>query len=249
MILACYRQPGPADLYLNGRPIPQVADPMTHRLMRLPTEQSTASPAPPLPEVSPTVPADASEAEALFIRTLHDLADSSMSNDWYRLLRTSGPLRLLLLDGLLHRANERVKHRPMFMTNDFRTPPPLETSAHWRRLSPEGLATAVRLELTLDEFLNAPVLTVEGTVATVKDVIRAAANASGGVHFGPPRGSAETVVLDFDRGAVVAQARPSGLALRTICRVVVQALYPIVATLQGDRTAVSSDASEETPSK
>ncbi len=223
-------------LFLNAKEIPVCANPFDARAMLVSTGVSTATRLPKLPPIIPTVPMHANEAERLFVRTVHELEKLSASTDWYTLLRASGPLRLLLLDKLLYKANVRVRHKPIiFTTNDFRheLPSSLPTPrSHWQNLSPEIAPTAKLLCLSLDEYLGAPILKLENGTATVKNVIKACANASGGVHFSAPRGQEETAIIQYDCGQAMVGLAPSSLALRSICQVTVRALHPVIVKIQ-----------------
>jgi hypothetical protein len=222
-------------LYLDAREIPIRTDPSNERVVLISTRNPMAASLPTLQGINPEVSTGANEAETLFVRTVHELEEAAKSVDWYQLLRASGLLRLLLLDNLLHKANARVHHRPIFTTNDFTKELPStlpKPQSHWQNLSPEIVPSVNFLRLSLDEFLEAPILHfVEGT-ATVKDVIKACANASGGVHFGSPRGIEETAVIQFDCGQATIGLAPSRLALRSISQITVRALHPIVAKIQ-----------------
>lgn len=47
--------------------------------------------------------------EESFLNTLNDLREKADSNDRYQLIKASGLLRLLLLDPLIHEANQKHK--------------------------------------------------------------------------------------------------------------------------------------------
>jgi hypothetical protein len=58
----------------------------------------------------------------------------------------------------------------------------------------------------------------------VKDLIKACANAKGGVHLGKARIEAEQFVLDWDQAMTFIGKEPSSMAIQGICRVVLAGL-------------------------
>ena len=171
------------------------------------------------------------DAEALFLGTVIDLDRTVLERDWYGLLRASGSLRQLLLDGLLHRANKRHGVPFVFRTNEFTSVPGGDPVAHWTNLDPSEWATAVLESLDLDGFLAAKCLVFQGGVATVKDIIRACANAKGGVHFNGPKPGAETIVVSFDEICTILGLPASLVALTGICRITLHGVIPLVARI------------------
>lgn len=186
---------------------------------------------PPIP--SQRVPEEASDAEALFIRTVGDLSCASRSQDWYTLLKSSASLRLLLLDGLLHKANERHNIRVQFRVEAPGQPPPLEFDRLWHAISPQGLSPQNVAYVRLDQFLKLRVFESTTETITVKDVIRAAANADGGVHFDAPRQPQEELMLALDSGSMRMGHSASRYFLQKICSVVVESTMPLLAKIQG----------------
>jgi len=126
------------------------------------------------------------EAQELFLSTVIDLDQRLVAGDRYSLVRASGLLRQLLLDEmpLVHVVNREYRVALAFRTLDFSQPPPVEPEAHWRVLDPEPFPGAQTQTCSLKQFLAAPCLTWRGSCASVTDLIRACANAKGGVHLG-----------------------------------------------------------------
>lgn len=166
------------------------------------------------------------DEENFFLSTLQDIDLKIAAGDRYSLIRASGLLRQLLLDGLLHRVNRSHKLSIKFCTiNFYKYPPPdMKVSAHWRSLDPSYFPGADTIECSLDRFLEAPCLVFQDHQATVKDLIRACANAKGGVHLGKARMSAEQVVLDWDQAITLIGEEPSLMAIKGICRIVLAGL-------------------------
>lgn len=185
--------------------------------------------------LSPEVPEHVSDAEALFIRTVCELSTAAVSHDWYVLLKTSAPLRLLLLDGLLHKANQRYGVKLQFRVSQDNEPPPIEVNRHWSSIAPHGRPQENTALMGLDDFLKLKVFRSPSGELTVRDVIRAVANADGGVHFGNPRTTEEKLLLEMDRESMRMGQTVSRQFLKEICYVCVETFAPLVKSLQTDR--------------
>jgi len=179
------------------------------------------------------IPPDATDAEALYIRTIGDLARTATSNDWHVLLRSSADLRLLLLDGLLHKANERHRMRINFRVAETGDPPPLDFDKLWNNIAPHDLPEELLTTVNLDQLLKLKIFFSKNGTITVRDVIRAAANADGGVHFGNPASAEEELVLMLDKEAMRFGQAASRHILRDICKVVVAGSIPLIERIQG----------------
>ncbi len=220
---------------VNGEVVPLEDEPLKARVHTLPTHGVPQLQPPSPSAVLPNSPVGASDVETLFIRAVHDISVAGDSDDWYTVLRTSGTLRLLLLDGMMHKANAKLRKEIVFETKDFSTKLPTDMPAPeivWQCLSPEGCLPVVALRVSLDKFLSTPVLKTSDVTASVRDVINACANALGAVHFGDPRGVKEEAVVEFDKVQVLFGSKPSLRSLQDICRVTVRALYPLVLAIQ-----------------
>ncbi len=185
---------------------------------------------------SHSIPADASEDERFFLNTLRDIEQKLVAYDRYALIRASGLIRQLLLEGLVHRANRTHRVPLTFTTIDFTTGPPGAPKEHWLDLDPDPFPGAATVTCSLDQFLAAPCLTWGGVSATVRDVISVCANAKGGVHLGIARTEREQSLLDWDQILVVTGEEPSLAALVGICRVTLVGLNNLVAALTGAST-------------
>lgn len=188
--------------------------------------------------VFPTLSANAArgKAEVLFLATVADLDDKIMQGNWYDALRASASLRQLLLDGLLHSANQRHRVSFIFRTNTVMEDFPVAGIAYrWINLDPSTLSTAKTNCLTLNQFLSTRCLFYKGGVATVKDIIKACANAKGGVHFGPPKPGAESHVLSLDEVCTVCGLPASLVALVGLCRITLNGVAPLVARINAQK--------------
>ena len=87
---------------------------------------------------------------------------------------------------------------------------------------------AKTIRISLEELLKAPCFKVEDLTATVRDLIRACANAKGGTHLGKARTSEENLVLDWDLTFRLIGEEPSLRAVASVCRLVLIGLEPLV---------------------
>ncbi len=220
---------------INGEMVPLQDDPLKARALILPTHGVLEFRPSSLETVLPSSPVGASDVETLFIRAVHDISVAGDSDDWYTVLRTSGTLRLLLLDGMMHKANARLREEIFFETSDFSAKLPTEAPAPeivWCCVSRDGGGPVAAIRVSLDKFLSTPVLKTSEVTASVRDVINACANALGAVHFGGPRGAKEEAVVEFDKVHVLFGSKPSLRSLQDICQVTVRALHPLVLAIQ-----------------
>jgi hypothetical protein len=171
-----------------------------------------------------------SEAESLFLATLLDIDQKLEEASRYSLIRAAGLLRQLLLDSpsLVDAANRGHREKFEFEVIDFQEPPPVPHEAHWQNLDPSHFPGAKTVKLNQQRLLQAPVLEMRGATATVRDLIRACANAKGGVHLGKARTSGEDTIINWDRAVALAGEEPSLRAVAGLCRVVIRGLVPLV---------------------
>jgi hypothetical protein len=178
--------------------------------------------------------AGVSEAEQLFVSTVIDIDRKAVAGDHYSLIRASGLLRQLLLDDtpLVQTVNRIHRLRLQFRTIDFTLPPPIEPEAHWMVLDPSPFPGARTIACTCLQFLAAPCLKWKHKVARVKDLIRACANAKGGVHLGKAKTADEQLVLDWDEVVTVLGEQPSLRAIAGVCRVALRGLGTLVDAIE-----------------
>jgi hypothetical protein len=172
------------------------------------------------------------ERERLFLDTIADLEAKASLADRYALIKASGLLRLLLIDGsaLVHQVSRAHRVPLRFETVDYTLKPPFPESIlfHWISLDASGSPDAKRRTSTLGEFLGVECLASEGRYFTVRNVILAAALLKGGVHAGKPRTDDERAPLDLDQVLNVGGFDASVATLRGIIAVTLVALRPIV---------------------
>jgi len=221
---------GNASMRVNGQPLVPGNSSQTPVLAIETKGELQSSPS----RIFPTLDLHAArnEAEALFLGTVVDLDKKIIERDWYAALRAAGSLRQLLLDGLLDRANAVHRVSFIFRTNEFASEPPgPQYEARWINLDPAHISTVTIESLRLGDFLAARCLVFKGNLATVKDIIKACANVKGGVHLGPPKPGAETVVVSFDEICTICGLPASLNALMGLCRITLNAVMPLVVKI------------------
>lgn len=222
-----------ARFYLNGRPVQEDPDGTPFTLVlpgALPVPQGRM-----YAHIDPSRIID--DAERIFLQTVVDIDELATKGDEYSLITASGRVRLLVSDEqpLCHRVNRKYRRQLRFGVMEW---PSLDPAAfgEMRPLDPALVAQfpgAVVKNLPLDKLLSRPVLSFNGVTATVLDVLKACANAKGGVHFGSGKDEAETATLAWDTAVRLLGVAPSLVVIAQICRVVLRGLGPLVNALQG----------------
>nr|WP_290226295.1 hypothetical protein [Trichocoleus desertorum] len=170
------------------------------------------------------------EQELFFLETLRDIESKFLERKRYGLIRSAGLLRQLLLDSnaLAHVVNQKYRLPIRFRVMDYRTPPPGNPTMHWQSLDPTLYPKSPTIDINLDTFLKAPCLKMTSSQASVRDVIRACANAMGGVHMGTARTAQEKVVVDMEDVISIMGEGPTISALSNLCRISLRAMLPFV---------------------
>jgi hypothetical protein len=208
-------------------------------LVVIPSNEKHRAPAPVLiyPNIQPEK--TMREVDKLFLETLGDLDAKVMRASSYDLIRAGGLLRQLLLDPpLVHDVNRFYRRQLKFSVLDHRNEPPSQPAEHWRCIDPLYFPGVKTLEVDLDGFLAAPILRVGAVTASVKDVIRACANAKGGVHYGAAADAREQLLLSWDdRSQFFSAVVPSLESIAGLCRVVLVGLRPLVSAIEAASAA------------
>jgi len=177
------------------------------------------------------IPTNASNAEKLFLETILDIEKKISSGSDYDLIRSAGLLRQLFIDEnpLVHAVNRNYRIEIVFKTADCQKelPEGLEKSIHISMLDSSKYPSAKTIESNIKNFLKAPCFKHDGTTATVKDLIKACANAKGGVHLGRGKTDEENSVLNLDEISSILGKEPSLLLVSDICKVSLKALLPL----------------------
>jgi hypothetical protein len=176
----------------------------------------------------------AAEEERFFAETIRDLDQRALQGGGYVLLRASGLLRQLFLDGsasLVTKANLKSRLRLQFTILDPEPRPPVQPDSHWSDIDPWGISGARTVVLGLDQFLAAQCLRVDGVKASVSDVIKACAHALGGVHLGHVNTPGQQAVVDWNKAVRVLGEGKAHVAIRGIARVALRGLHPLVQAM------------------
>jgi hypothetical protein len=153
-----------------------------------------------------------------FLETIRDIDSKVLQGSKYALIKATGMLRLLLLDSptLIDRVNKEHKRRILYETIDSSESPPLPSMTQqyqWRNPDPVPFPGARSSSLSRTRFLAMHIASRGSTRTTVRDLIRACANAAGGVHYGVAGGAAEQAALELDQ-----EVQLSGPEERSRCR-------------------------------
>ena len=173
--------------------------------------------------------------EKIFLCVLDDLKGKVLNSSDYGLLKASGLLRQLFMDAypLIHAANRG--HRLKFsFERSIVLPGVGSPKTQWYSLDRGNMLVD---SLDLDGFI-ASVVVVDGPErGTVGDLIKAMANAGGGVHFGRPKRGGETVVMELDNLYIFMEKAPSLHAIVQISRVAIRGLRSLVEAIESQATS------------
>lgn len=177
------------------------------------------------------------ESERFLLESIADLDQKIAGGDRYSVIRASGLMRQLLIEGLILRVAQRHGMKLTFRTNDFRSKPPVSNlTFHWINLNPTTGRTAEIIECNDRQFRAAICIRNGDIEVAVNDVIKACANAKGGVHFdtNPRRSESEQASIDIDQIISLGGEEPCLAALSSICDVFLQGSIPLVHKIQGN---------------
>lgn len=179
-------------------------------------------------------PERASTPEECFLSTVADLDRKLVEGSHYSLIRAAGLLRQLLLDQvpLVEEINRTHRISLHFEVVDYNHVPPIAFDHHWRFIDPPEPGRGVTVR-GLRGILRVPIYRSGDGIATVRDVIRACANAKGGVHYGPAQGTKERDLLEWDLVAKFFGREPSVAAVVAVGKVVLKGLRPLVEAVLG----------------
>src|SRR5260221_3806416 len=180
--------------------------------------------------------------DRLFLETLDDLASRSTPNaSEYDLLRAAALLRELFLDEsrLVDQVNRTLRTPTRFGVR-VRARDPTDEFEMWLGIDPNDVVEDPIEQLDLTESLKVHLVSVPGSILTVRDIIRLAANVRGGVHAGKPRDPAHKA---FERYRLKVSHGDMPLELVMVHRIAIIALEG----LSGLRAVVSGRAPEATP--
>ena len=174
--------------------------------------------------------------ERLFLDTLADLESRAATPNRYGLIKASGLLRLLLLDGqpLVHQVNRDYRVKLTFTFHEIPKTDQGDMIVAWVALAKTGDPNEQARTTTggLDAFLAAGCVGLNGRVLTVRDVIHANAHVKGGVHAGQPQHDGEVGVVLLDQLLKVGDAEASVAALQHIIAVTLKGLQPLTQAVR-----------------
>lgn len=183
------------------------------------------------------IPIKTSADEKLFINTIYDIQEKYVSGNDYKIIKATGLLRLLSLDScsLIDTVNKSygVDIRFLVTDNDANPFPFGEIGGSFVMiLNPDVSVASGRQNVILNhqEYLRHVCHIKNNIRATVKDVIKACANAKGGVHLdkNERKNISEQIVLDIDTTMTIGNQDPSVYIARGICNSYLVALKPLV---------------------
>lgn len=179
--------------------------------------------------------------ERFLLRTLDELEDAIESRDEHVLLRSSLPLRQLLLDPgpLFALSNRTHRLKIEWQVSEYRPPQSLGVPRADIHFQLDGLDPAVALpgravrSLGLSQFLSAVVGNIGPVDVSVADVVRVAAHKLGGVHYDPTSADEHWKSLIAENLNVGGDPHILRM-LRPIGRVTIKALQPLREAIEGE---------------
>jgi hypothetical protein len=178
------------------------------------------------------------DSEKWLLEVLVDLRDKVETNTQYTLIKASGLLRQLFLEGdcLVDQANRNHKIKLNFVTNkggEHGRIPIIQNGIIWEPILVVNFVDPKErrdhtVNNNLQKFLMFEIFYFEGKAYTVKEVIRLGANILGGVHFSSKKNVDElsakrlnNMVTTADKTTAVAHS------LSQIARVTIKGLEPL----------------------
>ena len=171
--------------------------------------------------------------EDLFTHKYNELAEYSGSADHYTTLKCSSILRQLLLDQtpLIHSANKEIKLKIEFkVDNTFHQKLPLSSAILFTSTEIGNLVlkfSANLKSLKLDQFIGLPILEIDNSCFTVREIIKFASNKSGGIHYDPLVDADEKVLETSIEKLEKIKIPALAIAINAITQIVLIALRPL----------------------
>ena len=136
------------------------------------------------------------DIEQLFIDTVNELSERMTRGSRYDLIKASGLIRALVVDGsnLMHQVNRNFREKILFTVKQWQTATPAPGKLELQTVMPTGNGETIAVEL--DAFLVRRCIFYHQHVYTVRDIIKVVANVRGGVHAGKPSTDSEAAVVD-----------------------------------------------------
>ena len=177
------------------------------------------------------------DANQLFLERCKQIETLAHSNAEIDLLDLAARLRQMFLDGdsLVHQANREHRLKLAFVVGEFRSAPD-----GWVTIASleDGLDPDTRppgspsKETNLDGFMGHVVLYLKGHGYSVRDIIKHASDAAGGVHrTNSPKGAAQKIA-EFSAGFGIGGLPAAIRQLKAIARVALRGLRRLIAAAQ-----------------
>ena len=183
--------------------------------------------------------------DQLFLETLCDLEERIASKNEYKVLKSSGLLRLLLLDQrrLVDAVNQSYGLNLRFRISkesSFEKQMHQDDAVFWSLedlLDGESSLAFEPFDATRDQFLSRKIMRLGPQSITVRDVIDHLANVEGGVHIGKAnndrRRAAEAIGRFYSRAGLPGVVNQ----VKLIGRITVRALNPLREAVLAARTS------------
>ncbi|MDD2685698.1 MAG: hypothetical protein PHY62_06030 [Gallionella sp.] len=187
-------------------------------------------------------------AEFSFLGTCDDIIGKLRRGRRYDIIRASGLLRHLFIDGeaLIDAANRRFRLKLTFhnsmvnsdenskIVNDAMEILKKYDSIVW--IAPlAGMHDKTRPRLSKEQFLKTPVTYHSGNpTLSVRDIIETIAHVYGGVHNGTPKNEQNKLIIALDDSIQIGGGEPSLAAIYGICIVALDGLTPLIEAILVD---------------
>jgi hypothetical protein len=177
------------------------------------------------------------DAKTLFLERCKQVEILMQSHKEIDLLDLAAGLRQLILDGdsLIHQVNRDHRVRLAFVVGEFRSP----VDAYVTIASLEdGLNPDTRppgspsKEVNLNGFIGHVVLYLNGHGHSVRDIIKHASDAAGGVHRSDNPREQHKKIAEYSAGFGIGGLLAAIRQLQAIARVTIKGLRPLIEMLQ-----------------
>jgi hypothetical protein len=173
------------------------------------------------------------DANTLFLERCRQVEELTKSQAEIDLLDLSARLRQLLLDGnsLIHQVNKNHRLKLSFVVGTFRNPPDEYTKVASLEdgLDPETRPSGSPSEqVNLDGFLGHKTLYLNGHGHSVRDIIKHASDAAGGVHRTDSPADQHRKIAEYSDGFGIGGLPAAIRQLQAIGRVTLRGIQPLI---------------------
>ena len=179
------------------------------------------------------------DAKQLFLERCKQIETLAQSHAEIDLLDLAARLRQMFLDGdsLVHQVNREHRLRLVFLVGQFRSIPDAHVTVAGLE---DGLDPDTRppgspsKEVNLDGFTGHVVLYLKEHGHTVRDIIKHASDAAGGVHRTDSPREQHRKIAEFSAGFDIGGLPAAMRQLKAIARVALKGLRPLIEVVQKD---------------